>query len=83
MPFGWIDPDVFMTYRDVTIYHVYRHDDYDEGVREYYYTTDIHGGDSDAPCSFDVRELSTYADELSHEEIIRRAIELNELEMPD
>ena len=41
MPFGWIDPDVFMTYRDVTIYHVYRHDDYDEGVREYYYTSSI------------------------------------------
>lgn len=83
MPFGWIDPDVFMTYRDVTIYHVYRHDDYDEGVRQYSYTTDMLGGDGDDPCSFDVRELSTYAVELSHEEIIRKAIDLNELEMPE
>lgn len=82
MPFGWIDPDVFMTYRNVSVYYVYRHDDYDEGARKHYYTTDIRGGDNDDPCNFDVRELSTYADELSHEEIIRRAIDLNELEMP-
>lgn len=40
MPFGWIDPEVFLTHGDVTIYHVYKDDEIAQGQREYWYTTD-------------------------------------------
>lgn len=31
MPFGWIDPEVFLTHGDVTIYHVYKDDEIAQG----------------------------------------------------
>lgn len=60
MPFGWIDPEVFLTHGDVTIYHVYKDDEIAQGRREYWYTTDLSGGDYEDPCSFDVRDLPTF-----------------------
>lgn len=50
MPFGWIDPEVFLTHGDVTIYHVYKDDEIAQGRREYWYTTDLSGGDYEDPC---------------------------------
>lgn len=83
MPSGWIDPEQFLRHQGIGVYYVYRHDDYDEGVREYCYTTDMYGGDCDDPCSFDVRELSSYAREKTHEQIIREAIDAGELPLAE
>lgn len=83
MPSGWIDPEQFLRHHGIAVYHVYRHDDYDEGPREYWYTTDLYGGDCDDPCSFDVRELSSYTGEKTHEQIICEAIDAGELPLAE
>lgn len=83
MPIGWIQPDLFLRYQGVAVYHVYRNDDYEQGPREYWFTTDKHGGDCDDPCSFDVRELSSYAREKTHEQIIREAIDAGDLPLAE
>ncbi len=83
MPIGWIQPDLFLRHQGVAVYHVYRHDEYEQGPREYWFTTDKHGGDYNDPCSFDVRELSSYAREKTHEQIIREAIDAGELPLAE
>lgn len=40
MPFKWITPDLFMEYKGVRVYHVYKEDDY-ECPLDSWFTTDI------------------------------------------
>lgn len=82
MPYDWVEPEIFMIYKGITIYHVYKNDFIQEGRRQYWYTTDLSGSEDD-DYAFDVRFLSTYSDHLSHREIIMRAIDLGELEIPE
>ncbi|ENZ77735.1 MULTISPECIES: hypothetical protein [Ralstonia] len=35
----WVEPQVFLTYRDVTVYHAYEADDIAQGACKYSYTT--------------------------------------------
>ena len=58
MPFKteWVPPAVFMQYKDVTIYHVYRHDDVDQQMRCYSYGYDEQCTD-EGDYAFDVRDL--------------------------
>jgi hypothetical protein len=80
MPYQWIDPDLFLEYEGVAVYHCY-----DDGstVSTYWYTTDAADCNSDAPlpaaAQFDVRELPALgldaADLTTHAGIIRHAIE--------
>ena len=35
----WVKPLVFLTHRDVTVYHAYEDDDFDQGACRYSYTT--------------------------------------------
>ena len=83
MPFGWIDPEVFLTHGDVTIYHVYKDDEIAQGRREYWYTTDLSGGDYEDPCSFDVRDLPTFTSKKSHEQVIIEAIKAGVLPLSE
>ena len=83
MPFGWIDPEVFLTHGDVTIYHVYKDDEIAQGRREYWYTTDLSGGDYEDPCSFDVRDLPSFTPEKSHEQVIIEAIKAGVLPLSE
>lgn len=49
----WIEPEVFLTHGDVTIYHTYKNDDVTQGENTYWFTADNTSDDN----PFDVREL--------------------------
>lgn len=69
MPYMWVEPEVFLEYGGVTIYHVYKNDNIND-VRAYWYTVDV------TECNdIDIRDLSEYNEELEHEEVFRRAID--------
>ncbi len=58
----WVPPAVFLTYRGVKIYHIYRNDQEDQGVRAYWYCTDpLGGGDGYSEFNVDVRTLPGYS----------------------
>jgi hypothetical protein len=48
--------EVFMEYKNVTIYHVYKDNDPDQGVREFWFDTQE---DSQDEGGFDVRDLAS------------------------
>ena len=53
---------VAFTYKGIDIYHVYKNDDIDERVRNYYFTTEKYGcPDMGGDPAFDVRDLPTYS----------------------
>lgn len=79
MPYVWMDPVAFLTHNGVTIYHIYKNNFAEEGVRENWFTTDICGGDCDDPCAFDIRDLSAYAPEKPYTQVLREAIDRGEL----
>lgn len=73
----WRDPDLFIEYKGVKVYHAYKDGDYDQEL-EYWYA--IYPEDNFifyCPYEFDVRDLpkSFGMKEASHEEIIRYAID--------
>ena len=70
MPMSWVEPEVFVEHKGLTVYHAYK-DDTDQRL-EYSYQTDL-GEDSEY--EFNVMDLPCYDDELSHEEIIKKAID--------
>jgi hypothetical protein len=82
----WVDPEIFMEYKGVTVYHVYDYNDYEEGPMCYWYTLDqdCEGFDGFA---FDVRELpvcverrSPLLDREYSREVIRKAIDTGVIE---
>lgn len=61
----WFDPEVFLEYKGVTIYHCYKDDDYNS-ILTYWYTTDG-GFDKEEPehtKDFDVRTLPTWVEDI-------------------
>lgn len=68
----WVDPDVCLKYNGVTVYHVYRNNDYDEPML-YWYTLvkDSQGFEDD---SFDVRSLIP-GPEKDHVAVLKQAID--------
>ena len=77
----WVPPELFMTLSDGRkIYHTYK-DGYDDQLQSYWYTTD--GENEDTAYVFDVRELSTYFDDMAHEEVIQTASTFGELKFPE
>lgn len=73
MPTSWVPPEEFVAHNEVTIYHVYKDDDADQGMRDFWYTTSEGGGEG-SEFEFDVRMLPDY-DEKDHEGTIKRAID--------
>lgn len=55
MPTGWVPPEKYLEHGTVTIYHVYKDDDFDQGPREYWYGWDE--GCCEGSDDFDVRDL--------------------------
>jgi len=82
MPYGWIDPEPFLTHKDITVYYTYKDDDYSNQLT-YWYTTDFTHTCSDNEYDFDVRELPYYNENDSHQDIIRKAIDDKKLKLPD
>lgn len=37
MPYQWVKPEVFMQHNGVTVYHVYKNDHWEDGVRDCWY----------------------------------------------
>jgi len=75
MPVKWVEPEVFLRYRGVNIYHVYRNDVFGDR-RTYWYGNSIYcsdGGDD----AFDVRHLPVPdgVNPDDHAAIIRAAID--------
>jgi hypothetical protein len=60
MPIDNVPAEVFIRYRGVKIYHVYKRDDFSQPAREYWFTLWAFGSDGDGHGdngTFDVREL--------------------------
>lgn len=61
MPYrtDWVDPEVFMVHNGVTIWHVYKNDDIEQGPRIYSYAFSPQGTDDGdgSEFTFDVRDL--------------------------
>ena len=76
----WVDPEVFLTYGDVTVYHTYKHDDVEQGRMTYWYTTDEDGSiEGYLEGTFDVRNLAGWTPEIDHGVIIIAAIDRGDL----
>ena len=85
MPYGWIDPGVFLEHKGVWVYYTYKNDDYSNSCT-YWYTTDINTSESNDECIFDVRDLNQFGDgkdSRNHYEIIKKAIEAKALKLPE
>ena len=53
MPYQWVEPDLFMKYQGIRVYHVYKDDDLNLPL-EFWYQTDTVNGQT---LEFDVRDL--------------------------
>jgi hypothetical protein len=79
MPYQWIDPELFLEFEGVAVYHCY-----DDGsmISRYWYTTDVTDCNYKFPetdtAQFDVRDLPNLGldagDQRNHAPIIRHAI---------
>lgn len=89
-----VDPEVFVEHLGVTVYHIYKNDDIDEGPRAYWFTTNVNGSDNDGhgqDGTFDVRSLEAATgivtvgdfDEDATRRAVRKAIESGEVVNPD
>lgn len=79
MPYDWVNNEMFMEYRGVTVYHLYKDDFMYNGPYEFHYTTE-EDGDGSVAAAFDVRELPEAKDVDKAEAnwirgVIRRAID--------
>lgn len=81
MPYGWIDPDVALFHRGVTVWYTYQDDSIDSCCRDYWYTLNETAceGDGQSQGVFDIRDLAVYDDERGHDDILREAIDNHEL----
>ena len=84
MAMKWIPNELALKYKDVFIYHIYRHDDHEGGVREYSYGLDEYGSDDGTDeysghIVFDVRDLPSYDSNLDIKDNLRKAIDNGEI----
>ncbi len=67
MPYTWVEPDVYLKYRGVTIYYAY--DELYNNPYHYNYSIDFAERDM-----FDIRDLPECKPGLTHKQILRAAI---------
>lgn len=80
MPLVWRAPETFMTHNGVTIYHAYDGGDGND-MLQYHYNTDP--GESDDTYEFDIRDLEEYDNDLSHQDILKAAIDNGHIAVPE
>ncbi|MHB8524357.1 MAG: hypothetical protein ACYDH9_26855 [Limisphaerales bacterium] len=63
----WIEPEQFLEHRGVRVLHTYKEDDWNQGVKKYWFTVNSKCGVADSLCDdepcrhvFDVRALPTW-----------------------
>jgi hypothetical protein len=78
MPYVWTEPAEAVTHRGVSVFHVYKDDDWSSGQREFQYTTDV----TEQTEPFDIRDLADYRSGEDHTAILKRAIEGGEIIAP-
>lgn len=76
MPYRWTEPEVAVEHKGTTVYHTYK----DEYASTYWYTLDEVDDDWEGGSALDVRDLKAYDPGLTHEQVLRAAIETGELE---
>lgn len=79
MPDTWIEPELYLYYNGVAVYHCYRNDCYSGGAMKNWYTTDI----TEQLPAFDIRDLSAYQPYVDHKVILEKAIDRGELQVPE
>lgn len=83
----WVEPEIFLTHKGVTVWHCYKDDEYDRRLW-FWFTVTKDGRE------FDVRELKAYKRERweadyadstmeEHASVIKAAIESGELKQED
>jgi len=61
MPMQWIPPEVALEYKGVTIYHIYKNDDMEQGKRTFWFGKSVEATDrGDDDNTIDVRTLPTF-----------------------
>lgn len=68
----WKDPDLFMKYKNVKVYHAYKDDDYDQELSFWYAV--YPNNNFNCPCEFDIRMLNKDTS-LKAEDVIKWAID--------
>lgn len=53
----WVEPEVFLEYKGVTVYHTYKDDDFEQGANWYWFRLDQEEEDDEG--KFDIRDLDT------------------------
>jgi hypothetical protein len=88
MAMEWVPNELALKYQGVSIYHIYKDDDNNQGTREYWFGLDEYGSDygtdendygDGAHIVFDVRDLPSYNSNLSIEDNLRKAIDNGEI----
>lgn len=82
MPYSsaWVPPEVYVTHGDVTVYHIYKNDDVEQGQMSFWYTTEETGYFDDAASGvFDVRDLAGWTPDCDHAIIMIAAIDRGDL----
>lgn len=84
MAMEWVPNELALKYQGVSIYHVYKNDDNEQGVREYWFGLDEYGSDNGTNENgehivFDVRDLLSYDSNLDIEDVLRKAIDNGEI----
>ena len=51
----WVEPEIFLEHKGVTVYHTYRDDDFEQGARWYWFTQREDGGEDEG--AFDIRDV--------------------------
>lgn len=67
----FVPAEVFTEHNGVTIYHVYKNDDVEQGARTYSYAITEDGSDSDPDWggTFDVRDLPAWREPIHHPDL--------------
>lgn len=84
MAMEWVPNELALKYQGVSIYHIYKNDDNNQGTREYWFGLDEYGSDygtdeEEEHIVFDVRELPSYDSSLDIEDNLRKAIDNGEI----
>ena len=77
-----VQAELFLTHKEIEIFHTYEDDEINQGINEYWYTTDEYGSESGLAV-FDFRDIKTLLedkkikvpDEASTEQIIKLGID--------
>ncbi len=79
---SWVDPEQFLIYTGVGVFHTYRDDDINSGYRSCWFTTSQYCGEIECSCEdhkcqhvFDVRCIPGFLTSRSYEDNMKAAID--------